>query len=356
VYGATWDDVDYYRFEKDVHDLRRGTVLIPGLEVIHEFPHLPRILHLARGLAANLDRPFHVEEKLDGYNVRILWARGRTLAFTRGGYVCPFATDRLPDFPAVLRFVERHPRLVLCAEIAGPGNPYNLERTPHVREDIGLFAFDLQEQGTGKLLPPDEKYRLLDEAEVPSVRRFGTFRPDEAARLHEVVAGIDAEGGEGVVLKPPDGSVGVKYVGFGTNVRDLSVSANLVGSVPRAFVVNKLVQAAFCLHEWGPAPADAAAFAEACRRFGRAILEPLAGAIAAVEGDEDVDERYEVLLREEANADRLLRHLDRASTSVQVKLLDKRRVGDRWRVTFVKRYQRSSGLFRSRLLGASFVD
>jgi len=353
IHAATFAGIDYYRFDKDDRRLARGTVVVPGLELVHEYPHLPRVLHLRRGLEANLAGRFHVEEKIDGYNVRVLWARDRALAFSRGGYVCPFATDRLPDFPGVVEFVRRHPRRVLCVEVAGPGNPYNLEHPPYVPEDVRFYAFDVQEQGTGRLVPPEEKYALLDGAGLETPRRFGVLGPDEPEKLHAIVEGLDAEGCEGVVLKPPDGSVGVKYVGLGTNARDLAVTTNLIGSIPRAFIVNRLVQAAFVLAEWrdgGGSPAD-------YERLGRAVLGPIEQALRAVEAGGEVEERFDVKLREEANADLLVKHLDRQSASVQMKLLEKTRTDDgRWRLVFVKKHQRATGFFRSRLLGASFVD
>ncbi len=360
VVEESWDDVRFWRVEKDLGHLPRGTILAEE-GVVHEYPHLPRIFHLARGLRRTFDGPFHIEEKIDGYNVRVARIGGRALAFSRGGYVCPFATDRLPDTPAIERFLEAHPRLAVCVELAGPGNPYNQAYPPHVAEDVRAFAFDLMELDTGRFLPPAERTALLAPAGIEAPRAFGTALPDEAARRADVVRRLDAEGCEGVVLKSAAaGGPRVKYVAIGADARDIAATAGALGSIPRAFLVNRLVQAAFSLHELeGGEAAD-----EICRKFGRALLAPMLESIRAVEAAGDVErhpgeveETYDLVMREERNVDRLLRHMDRSSASVQVKLVAKERRPDgRWRVKYLKRYQKATGYFLSRLVGHSFVD
>jgi hypothetical protein len=64
------------------------------------------------------------------------------------------------------------------------------------------------------------------------------------------------------------------------------------------------------------------------------------------------------VLREKKHADRLIRHLERAAANVQIRVVEKaRREGDgRWRLVFVKRYQKATGYWQSRLIGQTFVD
>lgn len=363
VVEEEFDSVRYFRTEKDFERLPRGTILADeGL--LHEYPHLPRILHLARGLARSFDGPFHIEEKIDGYNVRIARFGGRALAFSRGGYVCPFATDRLEEHPEIDRFLAAHPRLVLCVEVAGPGNPYNIEHPPYVAEDVRFFTFDLLELDSGRFLAPPERASLLAAAGIEAPRTFGTALPNEVGRLYDVVRRLDAEGCEGICLKSTvEGGPRVKYVTLGADIRDLAATSGVLGSIPRAFLVNRLVQAAFTLHELGHG-AQAPPPPEVSRRVGEAILAPMLESIRAVEAGGDperhpgeVDETYTIRMREERNVDRLLRHLDRSSATVQVKLLEKAREPDgRWRVRFAKRYQKAAGYFLSRLVGQTFID
>jgi putative ATP-dependent DNA ligase len=95
----------------------------------HNYQSIPagkigRMFHLGQGLDANFACPFWVEEKVDGYNVRIFAHENEVLAVTRRGYICPFTTDRIKDFININLFTV-YPNLIVCAEVAGPENPYN---------------------------------------------------------------------------------------------------------------------------------------------------------------------------------------------------------------------------------------
>jgi putative ATP-dependent DNA ligase len=359
VVEERWEGARFFRVERDAHGLVRGTVIAPE-GTVPDYPHVPRIFHLARGLLRSFTGPFLAEEKVDGFNVRVAVVGGEVVALTRGGHVCPFSTDRLAAYPAVSELLRRRPDFVICAEIAGPGSPYNHEHPPHVREDVGLFAFDVYDRASGRYLSPGARRAALDEAAVPQVRAFGTFRPEEAARVYDVVRTIEREGCEGVVLKALEGPARVKYVPLSTSARDIAATAGLLGTIPRAFLVNRLVQAAFTIHEWEGRARD-----EDFRRFGEALLAPLLESIAAVERGAktkdaprgEVVEEYEIFMFREDRIEQFLRHLDRSSATVQIKVLGKERLPDgRWRVRFLKRYQKTTGYFLSRLLGTTFID
>jgi len=93
VYG----DLEYLRFTDDFKDIPRGTVLLKDT-ILWGYPHIGRIFQLSTGIREQFEGPFWVEEKVDGYNVRVFTHNGDVYALTRGGYVCAFTTDRVRDF------------------------------------------------------------------------------------------------------------------------------------------------------------------------------------------------------------------------------------------------------------------
>jgi putative ATP-dependent DNA ligase len=144
-----FDGVTYYRVVKRVGQPSKG-VVVTDAEIIFDFPRIARILQLENGIKLTFVNPFYVEEKVDGYNVRIAKIEDRVFAFTRGGYVCPFSTDRLVDFFDIGKFFDENPELIVCGEIAGPENPYNKETPPYVTEDVRFFAFDIRTKDTDR--------------------------------------------------------------------------------------------------------------------------------------------------------------------------------------------------------------
>ena len=114
-----WEGVRFLRLDKPVHSLERGTILCED-GIVRGYPRIRRIINLTNGIRRNLTTAFHVEEKVDGYNVRVVRLCGRVVALSRGGYVCPFTTDRLKDLLDYEPFFRDNPHLVLCCEVAGP--------------------------------------------------------------------------------------------------------------------------------------------------------------------------------------------------------------------------------------------
>ena len=171
---ARWEsygDCRYLRLTDDFRGYPKGTLAWQG-HIIPGYPRIGRIFRLEQGLAQQFAGPFWMEEKIDGFNVRIFCSDGEMLALSRGGYVCPFATDRVPDFLPPTLF-EAHPDLVLCAELAGPDNPYTQGGPSFVREDVRLFVFDMMRLGQPGFLSQNERWELCAAFGLPTARPFG---------------------------------------------------------------------------------------------------------------------------------------------------------------------------------------
>jgi len=84
-----YQDLILVRLTHDYKKYPRGTIFFEG-GLIPGYPRIMRVLHLKNGIKRYLKEQFYVEEKVDGYNVRIGILNGYPLAFTRGGFICPF--------------------------------------------------------------------------------------------------------------------------------------------------------------------------------------------------------------------------------------------------------------------------
>lgn len=181
-----FDGVSYCRVTKKIGALDRGSIVTKD-GIVFDFPSIARILHLENGVRNAYTQPFYVEEKVDGYNVRVARIHGRVLVFSRGAYICPFSTDRIVDFLDVKKIFDDNPGLIVCGEFAGPNNPYNIEHPPYVKEDVRFFAFDLMMMNKPHKIPVEERYRIFDTCRIPTVRRFGRFSATDISALKGVV-------------------------------------------------------------------------------------------------------------------------------------------------------------------------
>ncbi|RMH32558.1 MAG: RNA ligase [Nitrospirae bacterium] len=344
-------DVPYRRFVDAYRIIPRGTVLLPE-GIMPGYPKIGRIVSL-RGLARSFDGPFHVEEKIDGYNVRIVRSGGRYLAFTRSGLVCPFTTDRLPDLiaPSILEAVfTAHPDAIICAEVAGAANPYIDSHSARVPEDIALFAFDVMALDREHFWPMEERNRLFLEYGIPAVPMFGTYRATDLEPLRDIVRRLDEEGGEGIIAKHPNAPVRVKYVTPSINVDDVRAEAPLELELPPEYYVSRIVRMAIALRELGLEQKRP----ELAAKLGHWLLSGFDRALDELERSGAVAKTFKCRVREETTIDRLIQHLNASSRTVQVKELTRRKENGWWVVEFRKEFLRSTSILTS-LLGGKVV-
>ncbi|WP_435103363.1 RNA ligase [Arhodomonas sp. AD133] len=337
--------VEWVRLAEDWHGLPRGLVRVAG-RVVPDYPHIARIFALGAGMRANIDGPCHVEEKIDGYNVRIFPAGNRTAAVTRSGRPCPFTMDRLPDLVpdgALERVFDHMPDAVVCAEIAGPGNPYMDTASPRGGDDVRLFAFDLLRLDGGAFAPLPERDRVLQAAGVPQAPRLGVYGPDDLPALIDCVRRLDREGAEGIVLKPAGDGLRVKYVCPGINVTDAASEAAMELELPGEFYTQRLVRLVMALRELG----ERDRIAELGERFGRELAVGFDRALTEVERSGELARRYTVRLRSAESVDALLEHLNRGSRTIRAVEEDRHHDGQHWVLTFRKVFRRSTSRLAS---------
>jgi putative ATP-dependent DNA ligase len=347
-----WDGSTFVRARQDARGLARGTVLWEG-GVIHGYPRIPRTLHLERALRRYFKDGFHVEEKVDGYNVRACRVGDRTLAFTRGGFVCPFTTDRLPDLVNP-DFFDRHPGLVLCGEVAGPQNPYNTEAIAYIDRDVRFFAFDIMDE-RGNHLPAHRRHAVLKETGIPQVRRWGPFGAEDIDEIRAIVLELDAGGREGIVIKPADAygpsarKGTLKFVTLSSCLRDLEATGRLLAELPSGFFAQRILRAVYFSHEFG-VPLDDRYLLQAARALYRPNLDLVEG----LEGGGDLRESFQVLVRRRETVDSLIGHLGR--DGVRTSLVSVEPEGGYQRARFHKIYAKGTRQLRRRLRGHGFFD
>ena len=342
---------EYLRFDGKVREVPEGAVIFGG-EVIWGYPKIGRILQLDTGLKAQFgDNAFYVEEKIDGYNVRIFRHGPDVLAVTRRGYICPFTTDRRPDF-ITDRFFEEHPDLVLCVEVAGPDNPYNEGSPPFIQEDIGYYVFDVLTKNDRRCLPYRTKLELLQEYQLPSVQRFGRHSPDDAAKLKALMLQLDREGREGIVLKEDSQrDLRIKYVTARTNISDIRIGDSAIRQLPAEYFMHRILRLALFLEEH-----DLEITPALQRDLGDSLLEGIVETVGQYRRTGEVAHTFRCRFRQRANAELMIRDMGRRLGKRQMRQRRLERVDGYWLLEFDKVLPRTSDLLRHLLNGGLLFD
>ena len=77
------EGITYYRIIKKVGELKKRT-LVTDSGIIYDFLRIARIMHLENGIKQAFNNPFYAEEKVDGYNVRIVKVQVMCLPLPEG--------------------------------------------------------------------------------------------------------------------------------------------------------------------------------------------------------------------------------------------------------------------------------
>lgn len=345
-----FNNITFVRLSQEYKCYPRGTVfydrgIIPG------YPKIMRIFHLANGINRYFKNKFYVEEKMDGYNVRIAVINGIPLAFTRGGFVCPFTTDRIHDF-INMDFFNEYPEYIICGEVVGPGSPYNTEVIPYVDEDVAFFAFDLIDE-KGNHLPAEERYRIFERFNIQQIRRWGPFNvsggTSDVDAVKNIILELDRDSREGIVIKPASNGKAVKYVTLSSCLRDLQATAHLITELPAGFFTQRILRAVFFCHEFGM-PFSSEYLMSSAKALHLIPEETL----RAVAEGENIKEFFDVRVRNKNTVDELIQHLNRSGVRTQLVSVEKS--GDYYRAKFYRIYIKGTRELRHRLMGKGFFD
>ncbi|QLK26161.1 RNA ligase [Natrinema zhouii] len=335
------------------HGVERGTVIVEESDVVvRGYPSVPRILVLEPGIPSFFEESetVAIEEKLDGFNVRIAAVGAGSeepLAFTRSGYVCPYTTARARERLPLEEFFSSHPAKVLCTELIGPETPY----TTHDYEGIDtneFRVFDIRDRESGAPLAVADRRSCCEEYGFGQPQQFGRMEPSIASTTVEAaIDELDTVGREGVVLKSADGQSMVKYTTESQHHEELAYAFSLPFDHGRDFVFSRVVRDAFQAAEFDETDARLRARAHA---LGESILEPMVSTIRDVADGETVGERHTVRGDPET-IDALLEHLREQSLTLEFES-DRRTDGERV-VEFVKVAESSRDRIRYYLDGGT---
>ena len=346
-----FDGIRYVRFRDSARGFRRGTVVFENGDVVLGFPHIKRIVQLENGIKRVFkNRPFHVEEKVDGYNVRVVKVMDRVLALTRGGFICPFTTERMLDFISD-EFFKDYPNLVLAGEMAGPESPYIVEGPPYVKEDIKFFLFDIQEKGTGRSLPVEERLKLAEEYGIPHVETFGLYDRSKVGELSELIERLSGEGREGIVMKTPDMKRIAKYVTPYANINDIRIGSHIFFDLPHGYFMGRIKRLAFYLAEKRIKGEE---FDEYAKALGKALLRPFVESIHEVANGGEVEEVFTVRVKSISTAHKMVTHFERLGVKIHIEDIEE--VKPYWRITFKRVYPDATHEIRELWNGRAFVD
>ncbi|WP_136717946.1 RNA ligase [Halorientalis salina] len=329
-------------------DLNRGVVLI-GDDIVDGFPKVPRTLVIEEGVPRHFEGEIAIEEKLDGFNVRVARVgddpAAEPLGFTRSGIVCPFTTYKARELLPVESFFADHPDMMLCGEMVGPENPYTSHDYSGV-DSLAFRVFDVRDRETGDSVPVPDRRDLCASYDIPQVPFHGIHTPEEVvAELPGLIGDLDDAGGEGVVMKSLDVRQQLKYTTSAANQDDLAFAFSLPFDYGQSFMFRRLIREAFQSVEFAE---DDGERRDRAHDLGESILLPMTEAIGRIDDGETVGEPH-TARAPPGVIDDLVAHFEDLGLTIRIEA-DRTEDGERV-VEFLKETRSTNDKIRSYLDG-----
>ncbi len=335
------EELNYWRFKEDFHEVLRGTVII-GNRFISGFPKIKRIFTLEKGLAKNMPaEDVYVEEKIDGFNLRVLSEGGKTFAFSRGGFLDVFSTEKVRGI-RFESFFKKYPKYTLCGEMIG-NTPYTF---PAKGYDVKLLVFDILDEES-KLIPVEEKYSLLKKFGIISVPVLGKLKTSDLKKLKQIALSINKDKKEGMVLKSSDRKHVVKYVVPNSDIEDIAHASHALFNMPAGFFHQRVLRSAIFIRDMS---LDRKKYAE---ELGQAFYEKLISQLDGAEAGEGVFDEYEISIKDVTIWDKILKHMGK---EVRIEVVFKREEGGSTRIRFKKKYKDTGKRLHEFLNGKAVED
>ncbi|MFP3949572.1 MAG: RNA ligase [Candidatus Micrarchaeia archaeon] len=328
-----------YRFSDRIGNIPRGTVII-GERVVYGYPKIRRVFSLSRGAERNLEnKETWVEEKIDGFNLRVACEGGELVCLSRGGFLDYFATEKILDMEEVVEFFKDHPEKVLHMEMVGC-TPYT---PPAKKYDVKYYVFDISD---GKLdfSSTREKRKLCRKYGMESAPLVKKLENPDSRELKKAAIQVERSGGEGIVLKQQNPRKIIKYVVPSSEIEDLAKNSHMIFDMPAGFMKQRVFRSAISISELG---LDKDKYDE---RMGRALHKNL---YTAIKKGGEVSEKFEVLVKKKKIWKKVLEHM---SDEVRIEVDSEKKENGGTRIKFRKVYKKGSRRVRRAIKGYAQAD
>ena len=318
------------------------------VKVVPGYPSIQRLVLLSK-VPEYFPEGVSVEEKMNGYNVRVVKVGGEVFAVTRGGYLCPYTNARLRATygEELSSLLEELPEgSVVAGEVVGVENPYVRVKYPEAPQfDYFIFDIFVKEGDSWRQMPVEERHDLVKRHGLRSVRLLGTFEPEEApSKIKEIIEEFDVQGREGVVMKDPlYKRPPAKYTGSYTNIGDIEQGMRYPFDEGKDYLFPRIVREMFKVYEEG---LEGREFEARALWLGKAILRPAVEALKAVARGSPLHEDFVLRFPSEEDLEDYLKYS--RNLGVKVAILEKYEE-DGWVVAKVRKFKRSPDVLESML-------
>lgn len=317
--------LSYAVFRRELLGYREGTTVLLGDEplIIHGYPSIQRLAFI-EGVTRHMIDEVVVEEKMNGYNVRVVFYENKLYAITRGGYICPYTTARIRKLYSrnVELMHQEYPDIVLAGEVVGTENPYVIYDYPEAR-GFDYFIFDIMKNG--RLQPLKMRDDITEKYSLKTVRVLDIINKSDTDKLRAIIDRLGKEKREGVVLKDPYHRVSpLKYTTIYINIRDIWEGMRFPFDEGRGYLFSRIIRLIAQGYEYGWNSSELNRIA---LELGKAILEPAIISLKKRANGEIIASSYKLVFPAEKDLEDYINYTESIGMDFVFKVIEKRSDG-----------------------------
>ncbi len=276
--------------------------------IVRGFPKIRRALTLYPTIKKRFRGEVVVEEKMNGYNVRIVKFGDNLYAVTRRGLVCPYTTEKARE-KINPEFFTDNPQLMLCSEGVGEESPF-VPKKIYGNKELEFYVFDIRNRRTNTALPISRKEEMAEEYDLQLAPLLGRTESTKAHQVvRDIVVDLGKEGREGVVIKDPEmRRAPLKYTSSQSTASDLRYAFKYFNEYGKDYMFSRIIREAFQSFEFEESEEE---LEERCLRLGEAILKPIIESIREVNDGRRVAEDNYPTFRDPEVLELFKEHLQR---------------------------------------------
>jgi putative ATP-dependent DNA ligase len=306
-------------FKREMLGYPEGTSIIHDTStsvsrVIPGYPPIPRLLILEK-IRDIFKEEVVVEEKINGYNVRVAAIGEKIVSLTRGGNICPYTHYKILQLygEKLRKLFQDYPDLILCGEAIGMDNPY-VRYEGYRNVSFDYIVFDMMQER--KFLSIKKRDSMAAEYGLKIPRSYGFYKPEEFRRIIDLSVQLEEKGIEGFVIKSMDNEVRVKYTMTSTNIGDIREGMRFFFEEGRTYIFPRVLREIFRQYELVKNGYDFGE--EVYVKLGKALLEPPIETVAKTEKGEISDEDFTLVLDDLRILDEFLQYMEKQKIPIHV--------------------------------------
>jgi len=308
-----FSDIDKaYCLVKKFGEYEEGTLIAETKDdrshIVRGYPKIKRALTLYPTIKNHFNSEIIIEEKMNGYNVRLAKFGSQLYAITRRGYICPYTTEKARE-KIDIEFFNKNPAYILCCEAVGEESPF-VSKDIYGIKGIEFFVFDIRVAKTNEPLSVEEKIKISKEM---GFNIAPVLTKQDSSKAHKdikrIILEIGEKGREGIVIKDPQMKITpLKYTSSQSNCSDLRFAFRYFNEYSKDFMLSRIIREAFQSFEFNESEDK---LRERSLRLGEAILKPIIESVKEVNDGKRVVEKHRLRFKYKEVLELFKEHLKR---------------------------------------------